>query len=70
MVRLNMLFHCSAEELERSPTFQDQPYSLEIFLESVSLIAIRDPANRAIVATARHLRCPLTTADEVIQSKV
>ena len=29
--------------------------------------AIRDPADRAIVATARQLRCPLITADELIQ---
>jgi len=36
-------------------------------LESVSLGAIRDPADRAIVATARHLRCPLITADGIIQ---
>jgi PIN domain nuclease of toxin-antitoxin system len=53
-----------AEELERSPNFQVQAYTLEVLLESVSLVAIRDPADRAIVATARHLRCPLITADE------
>jgi PIN domain nuclease of toxin-antitoxin system len=40
---------------------------LEVLLESASVGAIRDPADRAIVATARHLRCPLITADEIIQ---
>jgi PIN domain nuclease of toxin-antitoxin system len=40
---------------------------LEVLLESVSLAAIRDPADRAIVATARQLRCPLITADELIR---
>jgi len=40
---------------------------LEVLLESVALVAIRDPADRAIVATARYLRCPLITADEIIQ---
>jgi PIN domain nuclease of toxin-antitoxin system len=67
LVRLDVPFRRWAEELERSPNFQVQVYTLEVLLESVSLGAIRDPADRAIVATARHLRCPLITADEIIQ---
>jgi PIN domain nuclease of toxin-antitoxin system len=67
LVRLDVPFRRWAAELERSPNFQVQAYTLEILLESVSLVAIRDPADRAIVATARHLRCPLITADGVIQ---
>jgi PIN domain nuclease of toxin-antitoxin system len=67
LIRLDMPFRRWAEDLERSPNFQVQAYTLEILLESVSLVAIRDPADRAIVATARHLRCPLLTADEMIQ---
>ncbi len=67
IVRLDVPFRRWAEELERSPNFQVQPYTLEILLESVSLAAIRDPADRAIVATARQLRCPLITADELIR---
>jgi PIN domain nuclease of toxin-antitoxin system len=67
LVRLEVPFRRWAEELERSPNFQVQVYTLEVLLESVSLGAIRDPADRAIVATARHLRCPLITADEIIQ---
>ncbi len=66
VVRLNVPFRRWAEELERSPNFQVQPYTLEVLLESVALVAIRDPADRAIVATARYLRCPLITAEEII----
>lgn len=67
VIRLSVPFRRWAEELDRSANFQVQPYTIEILLESVALVAIRDPADRAIVATARHLRCPLITADEVIQ---
>jgi PIN domain nuclease of toxin-antitoxin system len=67
LVRLDVPFRRWAQELERSPNFQVQAYTLEVLLESVFLVAIRDPADRAIVATARHLRCPLITADETIQ---
>jgi PIN domain nuclease of toxin-antitoxin system len=67
VIRLAVPFHRWAEELNRSANFQIQPYTIEILLESVALATIRDPADRAIVATARHLRCPLVTADEIIQ---
>jgi len=67
IVRLEVPFRRWAEELERSPNFQVQAYTLEVLLESVSLAAIRDPADRTIVATARQLRCPLITADELIR---
>jgi PIN domain nuclease of toxin-antitoxin system len=67
IVRLNVPFRRWTEELERSANFLIQAYTLEILLESISLAAIGDPADRAIVATARHLRCPLITADELIQ---
>ena len=67
VIRLAVPFRRWAAELDRSANFQVQPYTIEILLESVALTAIRDPADRAIVATARHLRCPLITADEIIQ---
>jgi PIN domain nuclease of toxin-antitoxin system len=67
LLRLNVPFRRWAEELERSPNFQVQTYTLEVLLESVSLVAIRDPADRTIVATARYLRCPLITADGIVQ---
>jgi PIN domain nuclease of toxin-antitoxin system len=67
LVRPEVPFRRWAEEVERSPNFQVQAYTLEVLLESAAVGAIRDPADRAIVATARHLRCPLITADEIIQ---
>jgi PIN domain nuclease of toxin-antitoxin system len=67
LVHLDVPFRRWAQELERSQNFQVQAYTLEVLLESVSLVAIRDPADRAIVATARHLRCPLITADAILQ---
>lgn len=67
LVHLDVPFRRWAQELERSPNFQVQAYTLEVLLESVSLVAIRDPADRAVVATARHLRCPLITGDGIIQ---
>ena len=63
---LKMSFHRWAEEISKAPNFQVQPYTLEILLEATGLSSIRDPADRAIVATARHLGYPLITADEAI----
>jgi PIN domain nuclease of toxin-antitoxin system len=60
-------FHRWAEEIGKAPNFQVQPYTLEILLAGAELPSIRDPADRAIVATARHLGYPLITADEQIQ---
>lgn len=67
VIRLAVPFRRWTEELDRSANFQVQPYTIEILFDSMSLTAIRDPADRAIVGTARHLRCPLITADEIIQ---
>ena len=67
VVHLNVPFRRWADELERSANFQIQAHTLEVLLESVALVAIRDPADRTIVATARYLHCPLITADEIIQ---
>jgi PIN domain nuclease of toxin-antitoxin system len=66
VVRLSVPFRRWAEELDRSANFQVQPYTIGILLESIALTAIRDPADRAIVASARQLRCPLITADDLI----
>jgi PIN domain nuclease of toxin-antitoxin system len=65
-VRLAVPFRCWAEELDRSANFQVHPYTIDILFEWIALTAIRDSADRAIVAAARHLRCPLITADAVI----
>lgn len=55
IVRLNVPFRRWTEELERSENFLIHAYTLEILLESISLAAIRDPADRAIVITADEL---------------
>jgi PIN domain nuclease of toxin-antitoxin system len=68
VVHLDVSFRRWADELERSPNFQVQAFTIEVLLDSVALIAIRDPADRAIVATARYLHCPLITADEIIRN--
>jgi PIN domain nuclease of toxin-antitoxin system len=67
VVRLTVPFRRWAEELDRSANFQVQPYTIEILLEAVALTAIRDPADKAVVASARQLHCPLITADELIR---
>lgn len=67
VVHLKVSFRRWIEELERSPNYQIQSFTLEVLHELVSLPGIRDPADRAIVATARHLRSPLITADVIIQ---
>ena len=67
VVNLKVPFRRWADELERSPNFHVQAYTLGVLLESVALVAIHDPADRTIIATARYLRCPLITADEIIQ---
>ncbi len=67
VIRLEVPFSRWTEEMDESPNFQVQPYTLEILLEAEGLSSIRDPADRIIVATARHLGYALITADEVIQ---
>lgn len=66
VVELAMPFRRWAEELERSPNYRIQAYTVEILLEATAFRSIRDPADRTIIATARHLGYPLITADEVI----
>ena len=67
VIRLKIPFSRWAEEMDESPNFQVQPYTLELLLEAEGLSSIRDPADRIIVATARHLGCALISADEAIQ---
>ncbi|OGQ84113.1 MAG: hypothetical protein A3F90_17805 [Deltaproteobacteria bacterium RIFCSPLOWO2_12_FULL_60_19] len=67
LTMLKMPFHRWVEEITKAPNFQVQPYTLEILLAAESLSSIRDPADRAIVATARDLGYPLLTADAGIQ---
>ena len=67
VIRLKIPFSRWAEEMDGCPNFQVQLYTLQILLEAEGLSTIRDPADRVIVATARHLGCGLITADEAIQ---
>jgi len=59
-------------ELQASPAFQLLPLSYEIASEVASLGGgLRDPADRAIVATARVHRLRLLTSDQrIIESKL
>ena len=59
-------------ELESNPTFQILPLTAEIAAEVAALgPSLRDPADRAIVATARVHRLRLVTSDQrMIESKL
>ena len=62
-IRLDEFF----EELQANPLFRIFPLSYEIALEVASLGSdLRDPADRAIVATARVHRLGLLTSDQRI----
>lgn len=55
--------------LEANPLIQIIPVSFEIALEAGALRVLRDPADRAIVATARVHGMQLLTSDErILQS--
>jgi PIN domain nuclease of toxin-antitoxin system len=63
---LNELFH----QLQ-SPVFQILPLTYEVALDAASLGNLRDPADRAIVATARAHRLTLMTSDQrIIESRL
>ena len=58
------------EDLQ-SPVFQILPLTYEVAAEVASLGGLRDPADRAIVATARVQRLKLVTSDQrIIESKL
>ena len=58
------------EDLQ-SPVFQILPLTYEVAAEVASLGGLRDPADRAIVATARIQRLRLVTSDQrIIESKL
>jgi PIN domain nuclease of toxin-antitoxin system len=53
-------------ELEASPVFRILPLTVEVAKEVSSLSALRDPADRVIVATARVHGLRLLTSDQRI----
>ena len=58
------------EDLE-SPVFQILPLTLQVAADAALLGSLRDPSDRAIVATARVERLRLVTSDQrIIESKL
>ena len=68
--RLNASLNELFDQLQ-SPVFQILPLTYEVATEAASLGNLRDPADRAIVATARVHRLTLLTSDQrIIESKL
>ena len=53
-------------DLNSNPAFRILPLTYEVALDVASLSALRDPADRAIAATARLHRLRLVTSDQRI----
>ena len=59
------------QDLSSNPIFRILPLTYEVALDVASLSALRDPADRAIAATARVHRLRLVTSDRrIIESKL
>lgn len=59
------------QDLNSNPAFRVLPLTYEIAREVASLAVLRDPADRAIAATARVHRLRLLTSDQrIIESNV
>ena len=59
------------QDLSSNPTFRILPLTYEVALDVASLGVLRDPADRAIAATARVHRLRLVTSDQrIIESKL
>ncbi len=66
-VRLDEFF----QDLNSNPAFRLFPLTYEVAVEAASLSVLRDPADRAIAATARVHRLRLVTSDRrIIESKL
>ena len=70
--KLRLALENFLEELQANPLFRVLPLTYEIASEVASLgRSLRDPADRAIVATARVHRLRLVTSDQrIIESKL
>ena len=70
--KLNLPLSDFFDDLEANPLFRLLPLTYEIALEVASLgSSLRDPADRAIVATARVHRLRLLTSDQrIVESKL
>lgn len=70
-VRLKATLDEFFDELQANPVFRVLPLTYEVALEVASLGALRDPADRTIVATARVHRLRLVTSDQrIIESEL
>ena len=59
------------QDLNSNPTFRILPLTYEVALEVASMSVLRDPADRAIAATARVHRLRLVTSDQrIIESRL
>ena len=66
-VSLDELF----QDLNSNPAFRVLPLTYEVVLDVALLSVLRDPADRAIAATARVHRLRLVTSDQrIIESKL
>ena len=70
-VRLKASLDEFFEDMQAKPVFTVLPLTYEVALEAALLGNLRDPADRAIVATARAHRLTLVTSDHrIIESKL
>ena len=70
-VQLNATLTEFFEALQADPVFNVLPLTYEVALEASLLGKLRDPADRAIVATARAHHLTLLTSDQrIIESKL
>lgn len=59
------------QDLNSNPVFRILPLTFDVVLDVATLGALRDPADRAIAATARVHRLRLVTSDQrIIASKL
>ena|ERR1700735_974500 len=65
-LRLKTSLQALFEDLRVQPSFRVLPLTFEIASEVASLGSLRDPADRAIVASARVHRLRLVTSDQRI----
>jgi PIN domain nuclease of toxin-antitoxin system len=58
-------------DIDSNPAFRILPLTSEVALDVASLSVLRDPADRAIAATARVHRLRLVTSDRrIVESKL
>jgi PIN domain nuclease of toxin-antitoxin system len=70
-LRLQVTLDEFLDEMQANEVFQILPLSYQVASDVAALGSLRDPADRAIVATARVHRLHLMTSDQrIIESKL